>query len=93
MISYSDHILANKPYAYWRLNDSSLAARDEDAFLLDCSGNERHLTRPAVRKDDFTHVMNFPASKEGTLYDSLPVHGMKVSKRHVGDKIEFPRYY
>lgn len=71
MISYSDYVLAQNPWGYWPLNDASLTVYNETHQIIDCSGNERHLT----------------ASKTGISYkvamgynDSLPLEGVQVAR-------------
>lgn len=49
MISYSDYVLAQQPWAYWPLNDDSLTVYNENHMVIDCSGNERHLTADNTR--------------------------------------------
>lgn len=84
MISYSDYVLAERPWAYWPLNELRTANETQD--FLDISGNERHLHyRPlpigeVVTLHTFTHnpaLPNFPS-------DSLPVRGLAV----LGDNYE-----
>jgi hypothetical protein len=80
MISYSDYILANKPWAYWPLNDPSLVGiYNEDHLLMDCTGNERHLTI----KNGASAVYQIPMIGKN---DCLPVLGISIaSSFSVGD--------
>lgn len=72
MISYSDHVLSQKPWGYWPLNDVSLSQYNENQMLIDCSGNQRNLTGVLSY---LTCNVNMPA----ILHDSLPLKGISVS--------------
>lgn len=79
MISYSDYVLAERPWAYWPLNDPSLYYVSSDSqTLIDVSGNNRHLTAKHSDKIAYqrpiptiSNIPNFPS-------DSLPVRGLQI---------------
>lgn len=79
MISYSDFVLAERPWAYWPLNDPlSFSTSGENQYFLDVSGNNRHLTARSANvftyQSEFYHLddkPNFPS-------DSLPVRSVRV---------------
>lgn len=79
MISYSDYVLSENPWAYWPLNDVSLfGLYGENQKIMDVTGNDRHLVSQPTDKVHFNlafsirpDVPNFPA-------DSLPIRGISV---------------
>lgn len=87
MISYSDLVLAEKPWAYWPLNDVSVAhIYDENQYLIDVSGNNHHLS---IDKDHLGSVIGQSVFVPGEILsfdtppslvpkDSLPIRGLKV---------------
>lgn len=83
MISYSDYVLAQKPWGYWPLNDNSLTVYNEDHTIIDCSGNEKHLT---AKNERITYNVQMPAH----LHDSLPLTGVTVSPSEGFNSSSFP---
>jgi hypothetical protein len=70
VISYSDFILANRPWAYWPLNDPDLGVYNETHLLMDVTGNERHLSMSHNLTGE--HAVSLPFS------DSVPIRGIRV---------------
>lgn len=71
MISYSDYVLANRPWAYWPLNDPDLNVYNEAHLLMDVTGNERHLSMG----------YNIPSQQNGVslaFNDSVPIRGIRA---------------
>ena len=80
MISYSDYVLAEKPWAYWPMNDPSLYGMyNEPHSIIDVSGNGRHLT--AGNNNTVGYKVTFTSGAESNLFprDSLPIQGMSVN--------------
>lgn len=98
MISYSDFVLAERPWAYWPLNDASTyGVYNENQYLIDVSGNNRHLT--AIHSDKIQYQAAFnPGGSPHFPSDSLPVRGLRIlgdagdhgfSVIHEGSRIRF----
>ena len=86
MISYSDYVLAERPWAYWPLSDPGLNILNQKQYLIDVSGNNRHLTAAYSNKLIFQQNMNatgFP------IYDSIPVTGIRIDE----SRNSVPMYY
>lgn len=83
MISYSDYVLSQRPWGYWPLNDNSLTVYNEDHTIIDCSGNEKHLT---AKNERITYNVQMPAH----LHDSLPLTGVTVSPQSGFNSSSFP---
>lgn len=80
MISYSDYILAEKPWAYWPMSDSSLFGMYTDAQkIIDVSGNERHLNVVSSDKVSFKVPFTSHASIPNFPSDAIPVRGISVN--------------
>lgn len=74
MSSYSDYVLAERPWAYWPLNDHSAGLVGENQYLIDVSGNSRHLSASPniVFQSIISQNGSFPS-------DSIPIRGIKVN--------------
>lgn len=92
MISYSDYILAEKPWAYWPLNDPSISGfyPTGSQTILDVSGNNRHLTETRSTQIKSFHniflTYTYTTNFNGELYneatvpvDSLPIRGIEIN--------------
>lgn len=83
MISYSDYILANRPWAYWPLNDPKLDIYNETRLLMDITGNERHLSLSNHLIAGYTKALPF--------FDSVPIRGIRAG--HVDADSVMPMCY
>lgn len=71
MISYSDHVLATKPWAYYPLNDNSLTMHNENHLMMDVSGQKRHIT--VSNSVEMAYILPI-----NTFNDSIEIRGIKA---------------
>jgi hypothetical protein len=74
MISYSDYVLAERPWAYWPLSDPGLNILNQSQYLLDISGNNRHLTAA------YSNKLLFQQDMPVAFHDSIPMTGVRIDE-------------
>lgn len=75
MAFYSDYVLANRPFAYWPLNDDPIGGANVSQLLLDVSSDNNHLT--AYRDDPLTLCYG----QQMKFSDCIPLRGMTTSQK------------